>query len=50
MELSDFWIAVPEYAPGYVVQVEVYEDEQLTQLLGYTDWKPLEAGTTNLGT
>jgi hypothetical protein len=46
LRLLDIWFSVPENAPAYGVQAEIYANNQL---IGSTSLKPLVAGTAQLG-
>jgi hypothetical protein len=48
LQFQNIWIWVAEDAPEYGVQVEIYEDPQLTSVVGVTELVPLHAGYIQL--
>jgi len=49
LQFLDPWVSVPLDAPEYAVRAEVYEDPDLSSLVGATDFMPLRAGINRLG-
>ena len=48
LQFLDLWVSVPKDAPEYSVHAEIYEDPNLSSLVGVTDFMPLRAGVNRL--